>query len=713
MTAVPVSPAGSGRTRIGPLGLRVLITVGAAVAYGWVLSNAFRGTLPLGSSPALLGAGIVAAGALSRRFGLPLPGNGFSSYILGVVAFAVLDRGPALAVLVAPIAMTIGDIALRRIPIRAALFNAAHLTLGTSVVGWVYARTGGLSGPAALTGANALPLALFLILLPAVVNGTFYLELAFGRTIAWVDAWLTLRWETIVYIASVCLALAWLGLFQSDLPAGGDVLAGAALALLTVGSLYVIGMGVRADELRLVQHLAQAIAGDVSLSRNFSRIQDLTRRLVSWEHMGFARYQPKTREMSLVADTAVAGDRPAFRFDADAGLTGEAIRAHHAIVAHDLQRLQVVSPGGETPGSEVLVPLYHASQLVGLWSIRHSDPLMYRDSDGELLSLLAPQIALMLALEGSVQPVVGATEQLTHYVQTLTATTEEIHASSEEVAASAQRASHGTGEAAKIVDAITAEADGMKQAAADLTAAGDATRDAGAEMERTAEKVRGAMQDAARHLADLGATTDEGVVEVRRLRDVAAQVEKFSETIGFVANQTNLLALNATIEAARAGVHGHGFAVVADEVHKLAEESSREARNVGKSVGDTRRALDRAAQLLERIRADLAGVVQTSGEWVEDLNRIALAAASTAKSGKRVAEVARANAEQAGRMTESLHQAKTIAQTSTQEAEAVAAAASEQLKAIEELAQGATELAQLADQLALAVRFVRGENGHS
>src|SRR3989441_42759 len=98
-------------------------------------------------------------------------------------------------------------------------------------------------------------------------------------------------------------------------------------------------------------------------------------------------------------------------------------------------------------------------------------------------------------------------------------------------------------------------------------------------------------------LTDLGVTTEESVSEVVRLRDVAAQVEKFSETIGFIANQTNLLALNATIEAARAGVHGRGFAVVADEVHKLAEESAREARNVGKAVQDTRRALDRAAQL--------------------------------------------------------------------------------------------------------------------
>src|SRR2546429_978531 len=37
---------------------------------------------------------------------------------------------------------------------------------------------------------------------------------------------------------------------------------------------------------------------------------------------------------------------------------------------------QVVVSGRETPGSEVLVPLYHAGQLVGLWSVRHSNPGM-------------------------------------------------------------------------------------------------------------------------------------------------------------------------------------------------------------------------------------------------------------------------------------------------------------------------------------------------
>src|SRR5213079_844437 len=168
-------------------------------------------------------------------------------------------------------------------------------------------------------------------------------------------------------------------------------------------------------------------------------------------------------------------------------------------------------------------------------------------------------------------------------------------------------------------------------------------------MEKTTDKVRLATETAVRRLTDLGVTTEESASEVRRLRDVAEQVERFSETIGFIANQTNLLALNATIEAARAGVHGRGFAVVADEVHKLAEASGREARNVGKSAQETRRALDRAAQLLERVRGDLGDVVRSSTDWVQDLTRIAEAAGGTARAGKQVAELARGISERSAR----------------------------------------------------------------
>ena len=691
--------------------VRALVTLGAAAAIVAAMARYASGRAPLGIDLVEETVVLAIVGALARRFGIALPGNGFSSYIVGLLAFAVLDRGWPFAILVAPLGMLIGDLAWRRLPAVQAFDNAAHLTAGGAVAGLTYERLGGVSGAPALAATNLAPLAALLLLLPCLVNATFYLELALGRSVAWVDARLTARWEAAVYVCSAGLALAWLALVHAGLDASDFLVIAAALAGVTAASVAVIRRGVRADELALIQGLGQAIARDISLAKSFPRIQELARRLVPWEHMGFARYDGATNEMELIADTA-GGEGGRFRYDANAGLTGEAIRLRRSVVARALAREQVVVPGREQPGSEVLVPLYHAAQLVGVWSVRHSDPAMYRDTDGDLLALLAPQLSLMLAIESSVQPVVGASDRTSAYIQTLTATTQQIHTSSEAVAASARRASQGAAEAATLVSALASDASELSQHAGEVARAGDETHTSGAQMEKTTEKIWLATQAAVRRLGDLGVTTEESAREVRRLRDVAQQVEKFSETIGFIANQTNLLALNATIEAARAGVHGRGFAVVADEVHKLAEASGREARNIGKSAQDTGRALDRAAQLLERIRGDLSEVVRGSSDWIQDLTRVAEAAAGTAHAGKRVADLAHGIGQRAAKIGRSLEQAKGGAHSSTEAAQAVAGAAAEQLRAIEGLARGATELAALADNLARAVGFIRGENGH-
>src|SRR5437870_5646614 len=426
--------------------VRALVALGAVAAVAAGLAAFASRQLSLGADVAEEIAVLVVVGALTRRYGIALPGTGFSSYILGVTAYAILDRGWPFGVVVASLAMIAGDLALRRLPVAAALDNAAHLATGAALAGLAYARLGGATGAQALTASNLVPLVAFLVLLPCVVNGTFYIELALGRTLAWVDAALTARWEAVVYACSVGLALACFALAHAGPDMIGFFVIGAVLVSAAVASVSVIRRGVHADELALIQSLSQAIARDISLARSFPRIQKLARRLVPWEHMGFARYDAATNEMELVADTA-AGDRARFRFDADAGLSGEALRMRRPVVARALSPEQVVVPGREEPGSEVLVPLYYAGQLVGLWSVRHSDPAMYRDTDGDLLALLAPQLALMLAIEGSVQPVVGASDRTSAYIQTLTATTQEIHASSEEVAASARRASQGAAQA--------------------------------------------------------------------------------------------------------------------------------------------------------------------------------------------------------------------------------------------------------------------------
>src|SRR6266571_165971 len=270
---------------------RALVSLGALFAIGWAALGYASGAARAGPGFATELLALAVVGALTRRYGIPLPGNGFSSYVLGVVAYALLARGWAFATVVAPLAVLPGDLWLRRLPPRAAFGNAAHLAAGTAAAGLLYARLGGAIGAEAL-GANNLPaLAAVLLVLPVVINGTFYLELALGPARAWVDPRLTVRWEGTVYACSALLALGWLRLMHAEL--GVALPLALALTIATVVSLSVIRRAARADQLQLVQGLSQAIAADINLARSFARIQELTRRLVPWEQMGFSRYDAR------------------------------------------------------------------------------------------------------------------------------------------------------------------------------------------------------------------------------------------------------------------------------------------------------------------------------------------------------------------------------------------------------------------------------------
>jgi len=648
----------------------------------------------------------VAAAAATREFGLALPGKGFSSFVLGVALFALGRHGWGYGTLVALLGMPAGDVIFRRLPFTAALVNAGHLTFGSALCGYIYHLMGGALGAAALAPANAVPLYVLVALLPLVTNATFYLELAASaKSIAWVDARLTLRWEASVYGLSAALGIAFLWVASQEATLAYYAVTGAVLLAYAVLAHWVARLGVKSDELNLIQRLARAIAADINLERNFVTIQELTRRLVPWDHMGFARYDETRHEMEIIADSSPER-MVGVRYHADEGLTGEAVRRRAPVVTGQ-RGSSVGLHDRERQGSEILVPLFQGERLVGAWSIRHSDEGMYREVDALLLGQLAPNLALALRLNALVAPLVDASEQTAQYVEHLTATSQQIHASSQEVSAATQRAESGALAAADLVGKAEAAMAELRSTAHEAAAAGEETHQAAQEVERTAQVVRGATQRTAGALVTIGETVEQGAAEVGRLREAADRVGQFAETIGAIASQTNMLALNATIEAARAGAHGAGFAVVADEVRRLAEQSAREAAQAARTTVDTRRVIDHAAELLERMRHELSEIATAAQGWIAELEDIVKASEKAAGLSTRMIDFPRRNTLRVEEMHRVLGDLRAAAQSSAAEAQVVAAAATEQLQAIESLSRSAIQLSGSAEQLARAARFVR------
>jgi methyl-accepting chemotaxis protein len=118
--------------------------------------------------------------------------------------------------------------------------------------------------------------------------------------------------------------------------------------------------------------------------------------------------------------------------------------------------------------------------------------------------------------------------------------------------------------------------------------------------------------------------------------------------------------------------------------------------------------LDRTVRLLEKIRTELDDVASAANQWITELQGIVRTAETAAHLSSRMVEFPRRNAERAAEMQTMLSAVRAAAQESAEEAKVVAAAAGEQLEAIESLSRGAIQLSASASQLVEATRFVRG-----
>ncbi|WP_248308632.1 methyl-accepting chemotaxis protein [Bosea sp. 124] len=179
---------------------------------------------------------------------------------------------------------------------------------------------------------------------------------------------------------------------------------------------------------------------------------------------------------------------------------------------------------------------------------------------------------------------------------------------------------------------------GMRAATASASVNSVALVTASQQVSDAAEQIGSSMSHARERLEAAATRAGEATDMMSGLAVATAEIRGIVDSIAEIARQTNLLALNASIEAARAGEAGRGFGVVAQEVKLLSVE-------VREAVDNIRNRVDRLTQAAH----GSAAIVTDALQMVRDVNPVIAAignasqeqATATAELSRNAGETAR------------------------------------------------------------------------
>ncbi len=186
---------------------------------------------------------------------------------------------------------------------------------------------------------------------------------------------------------------------------------------------------------------------------------------------------------------------------------------------------------------------------------------------------------------------------------------------------------------------------------------------------------------------------------INELYDLSKKIENIASTINGLAGQITLLSLNASIEAARAGEFGKGFAVVADEISKLAEQSSKQAKEVNQIVNMIIKYTKQNVEIMKKQFELVNEGQKTTQEVRSSLEKIIESAKNISEETKIIKEIADREVNESSEVVNRINELNRLMQKTASSTIEVNNTTKETTSAMEELAIQSQKLSELVIEL--------------
>ncbi|MCL1631567.1 methyl-accepting chemotaxis protein [Sporolactobacillus sp. CPB3-1] len=281
----------------------------------------------------------------------------------------------------------------------------------------------------------------------------------------------------------------------------------------------------------------------------------------------------------------------------------------------------------------------------------------------------------------------------------LTASTEENKATSDEVARSIQEIAAGAQDQNQKVEVSKQSVDAIHQETEYISSKATALRERSEAAMGSVTTGKQSLGQVTNQIKTIRTTNDQVTRELNDLVEKLKMISFTNNLINDIAAQTHLLSLNAAIEAARAGEHGKGFSVVAAEIQKLASQSS----DATKKIADIEKAFsEKVRELVKTLEASSQQVdhgITVADEATRTFTDIEDTVSSVSEAANEMTHSVQEISGAAGDIAARVHAIAQLSETATGLTENVSAAAEQQSASMEEIANNATSLSTLADEL--------------